>query len=234
MNFKDINDYIQIHFELSNVCNFSCQHKRCPLNLETDNVKTLSTDIIKRTILELKELNYINTITFNSYNEPLMDERILDLIKEARKNLPHNDICITTNGSFLNQKFLDELIDAGVTSMYISVYDNNISRYEQLQSRIRINLHQVRLDNRMKIYDQKEEDLFGSCGNTKQLIISRDAKISLCCYDWKRENDMGDLNTQSLKEIIFDEKFIKSRQSLLEGYRTYSICRKCNGRYLNL
>lgn len=58
-----------------------------------------------------------------------------------------------------------------------------------------------------------------------------DGKVALCCLDYDGRNIVGDLNTQSIKEIINSAEYIKFRKSHLDK-NLIGICKKCNMPYV--
>lgn len=227
-NFSNINCYNEIYFELSNICNMSHIHKKCPLYLERNNPIILSTDIILNILKELNDMKYENTIGFHTYNEPLMDDRLYFLIKETRNLLKNNNIYLCTNGILLNQEVLDELVNIGVTKIHVSIYsEKDYNRLINLKCDIEYIIERVKLDDRLNFYDLNYHNENKKCNRMKQLIISRTGKITLCCLDWKRVYDSGDFNIHTLKEMLTDENFLTIRNDLYSGNRNLDYCKKC-------
>ena len=106
-----------IYFELSNMCNLSHYHKECPLSLEKNKI-ILPSKIVLETLDVLNKFNFNGTIAFHNYNEPLIDPRLIKFIEYSRKSCPNSKIYFSTNGIFLNQIILDELIEV-VLQIYI-------------------------------------------------------------------------------------------------------------------
>ena len=59
------------------------------------------------------------------------------------------------------------------------------------------------------------------------IIITNDAKIDLCCLDWKREHCFGDLKKQSIKQIIKETEIYNIFLNLASGKRENIICKNC-------
>lgn len=61
----------------------------------------------------------------------------------------------------------------------------------------------------------------------REIIISRDGNILLCCRDWKRQNTFGNFYKQTLKEILNNGKLLKVYKELTSGNRFLDLCKRC-------
>lgn len=102
-----------VSIELSNLCNYSKIHTKCPLYDEKEP-QVMPTYLIKKIIEELKDHNYKGTIMFSVYNEPLIDPRLFYLLDYSIKQLKDIKLHVLTNGFFLTQEVMDDLTDIGV------------------------------------------------------------------------------------------------------------------------
>lgn len=60
------------------------------------------------------------------------------------------------------------------------------------------------------------------------LIINPDGEVTVCCADWKRKLIVGDLKTESMKEIWNGKKLRDFWIAMLEGKKNcFEMCRKC-------
>lgn len=69
------------------------------------------------------------------------------------------------------------------------------------------------------------------CGRALgQIMILQDGRVSLCCFDSEGDCTLGDLNTQTLREIYSGEKAISIRTAHVEGRRQdVPMCANCTG-----
>lgn len=58
-------------------------------------------------------------------------------------------------------------------------------------------------------------------------VVTWDGKVLPCCFDKDGNYIMGDLKTQSFREIWHGDKFREFRQRILSGRETIEICRNC-------
>lgn len=85
-----------IEIETINRCNSTCSF--CPVNKHSDtrDFKIMDLELFKSIINQLKELNYPGSIGLYSNNEPFLDERIVELARLAKEELPNNHLYLYT------------------------------------------------------------------------------------------------------------------------------------------
>lgn len=106
-----------ILIETNTLCTRSCHY--CPR--PTKKKITLETKTFHSIIDQMKEWGFRGRISPHSYNEPLTDNRILDLISYAHKKLQSN-IILFTNGDLLTAKKVNRIIDVGVSEIRVSLH----------------------------------------------------------------------------------------------------------------
>lgn len=77
-----------INLETSYHCNRKCDY--CPVSNSTRQTEQsyMSFALIEKIAIDLAEIRYENRISFNLYNEPLLDEELEKKIKIIREYLP--------------------------------------------------------------------------------------------------------------------------------------------------
>jgi hypothetical protein len=142
---------VRVEMETHSYCNRRCSY--CP-NVVGDRLganQFMPADIWETIIGGLQEIDYRNGLILNYYNEPLADRSILDRIREARARLPKARIMIYSNGDYLEPGFVDELADAGLDYMHISIHLKRDDRYSDLYVVNRMNEISVRMGIPAKI-----------------------------------------------------------------------------------
>lgn len=110
-----------IAIETSSMCNRHCVF--CPNHHNDRPDVKMPIPMIEHIIGQLEELNYAGCITWYLYNEPLRDNRLLDIVKLVDRRLPRVCQSINTNGDYLKRKEqLLALFDAGLRQVVINVY----------------------------------------------------------------------------------------------------------------
>ena len=107
-----------IAIEINSACNRRCRW--CPNH---DNIRKeayLADDLFHKIVLEVSKLS-LQKITFNLYNEPLLDKRLPQFISYVRGNMPKVTIYLNTNGDLLNLEKWRELRRKGLNHANISL-----------------------------------------------------------------------------------------------------------------
>lgn len=223
-----------VNLELSNLCNYGNVHKKCPVNKLQAEHNIIPSKIIYDVFSTLERFKYSRMITFCCYNEPLIDPRLFEFVRAARKACPDSIVRITSNGFYLNQSLALELVDAGVTSLGITAYTP--SEVERLK-KIHLPIHYAvmpsipshDMDDRLGLYGELPLiNLDIPClAPLFQIIVNAKGRVVLCCYDWKGLYTYGDLNNQSLEDIMKNPKMWIDYGQLSKGERILDICRRC-------
>lgn len=123
-----------VSLEIGAQCNRTCWF--CPNAYNERPDEFMSMDLINKVVDELASIQYDKRVEFYIYNEPLKDDRLLDIIKIFREELPKACLMIATNGDYVKTaKDLQRLYDAGLNQLQINVY-SNVKRYRKLQEMI--------------------------------------------------------------------------------------------------
>ncbi len=110
---------------LTSICNLKCAY----CSQYDGDKKLIPVQFYKNLIDVLAELG-IEKIRFTG-GEPLLNPNIVELVKYAKSKPSVKDIAITTNG-VLFDKYLDELIDSGLTRINLSLDTTSKEIYEDL------------------------------------------------------------------------------------------------------
>lgn len=219
----------RISFELSNICNYSTIHKKCPLSQKKDKI-VLAADVVQKTLTELGLIHYYGVIAFHIYNEPLIDPRLFDFIKYARNACPDAKILILTNGYYLDQTIADELSGLGVWIIAVSAYSKSeYARLTKLHVAIPYKVFWAELDDRESMYERAPINLQKPCcAPIKDLSIACTGEVILCCLDWKHRHTFGNLKHESLHSVLSKQEFADAARGLASGKRTLDLCTRCD------
>lgn len=217
-------------FELSNRCPYARVHPRCPVADEKGKAPViLAGKIVYNTLDFLASEGFAGKICFHTYNEPLIDPRLFQFIKYARAACPKSNIHITTNGWYLNQVILDELAEAGASLVAVSAYfDFEHRRLSKLKPRIEYWEKPMRLDARLDLYAAPATDDRRPCfAPLREVSITREGDVGLCCVEWRRDYTFGNLADHGLGDILMSEKVQGTFKRLSRGDRFLPPCRRC-------
>jgi hypothetical protein len=128
----------RIEIETHSYCNRRCGY--CP-NVVGDRLgenKRMDPAVFSGVVRDLQEIDWAGNFVLTSYNEPLADRIILDRIGEARAALPRAKMMIYTNGDYLTPDYVQELAEAGLDYMHISIHMNAADVYSDIYALDRI------------------------------------------------------------------------------------------------
>ncbi len=226
--FKNISE---IAFMLSNLCNYACEHKKCPAN-HIGQKEILSSKVIFRVLEELKTVDFDGVICFHIYNEPLIDPRLFWFIEYIKKNLIHAKIEIYSNGYYLNGQMINELEEIGVDILQVTGYgEKEYERLLDLKTDMAYCVLFGNLDERLNMYEESETPISVTPCKTyfTQVSIYSDGEIGTCCLDYKHPYKLANIYNMSLEEAMNSEKMKTVQKKLLKGDRTlFPICKNCN------
>lgn len=225
----------QVQIETKQACNLKCHF--CP-NREIEQTGTeLSNDLFYKIINELSNLNFQERITLYLNNEPFLDKRLPEFIKETRKKCPNARINTSTNGTVPKYDDVINLFNMGLSDLDISCYNDETYNYwSKLKNYnitlIRIDRNWPHLNNRggnCPEYGNPNKIGIGNCIRPSiQMHINAWGEAVLCCSDFKREVVMGNIKDNTLIEIWNNEKYQMYRNDLATGVRSLLLCRTCN------
>src|SRR4051812_36392122 len=114
-----------VTLELSNLCNYSRLHSKCPAH-EVRGPEILPSAAVADVIDTMAGQYYGvgKFLAFHVYNEPLLDPRLFKFVEYARSRLPRINIILWSNGWYLYEVIAEELARAGVTHFMVSAYSD--------------------------------------------------------------------------------------------------------------
>lgn len=231
------------------LCNRTCSF--CPRvdpDVYPNQNLHMTLDTITALVDNLYKNNYKGRIVFSGMGEPTLNKNILEHIKVAKGKI--NDIQMYTNGDkILNDEWytLDDFIDAGLTSIFIDVYDSK-EQHEEWEQKItkytsEIPIHlSAKYNFPIKIFTNRsgtvktkgipQDPLNLGCylPHTKA-FIDWDGSVLLCCNDWARAaGKFGNVNDTPFHELWLSEEMNTVRKRLLLDSRVHGgiPCNTCN------
>lgn len=230
---KAIDKIRLVELELTSQCNRTCGF--CPnsyIDRHSENHK-LNKHVFENLIQELARNNYSKFISFSRYNEPFMHRNILEeRIRYIRMNLPNVTLVSNTNGDFSTL-----LVD--IDQLTVMDYDNN--KQEICTPSYRV-MKLGPINNRGGALDIKSKRRDFPCYEPTYFVgVDYTGDVMPCCnlrHDVKEHKPfiLGNLNKNSLEEILNSNKAIWFRKAVASGKQKYfpSVCKEClkeEGRY---
>jgi Iron-sulfur cluster-binding domain len=221
----------RISFELSNRCDMSGQHSRCPLHRSSEAPRILRTSIIDAVLVSCRRYDFAGVIAFHLYNEPGLDPRLTWLMERIKRALPRCRLYLLTNGGYLTQHLAEEFVTRGLDYLDVSVYgESDFVRHSALQLPIRVRVLRQTLDDRLSWYaaDPTRPASSAPCYcPLYEVCITCEGQVGLCPYDWQRRHLFGDLRRESIDDILVSGAVVAAYERLAAGQRDFEVCRRC-------
>lgn len=111
---------LQLQIESISVCNAECVF--CPYPDMKRQRGTMSMELFRKIIDDAATIQRISDITLTGLGEPLLDKHLIERVKYIRSKVrPNITITVYTNGTYLTEKMAQDLCDAGVSILYVSI-----------------------------------------------------------------------------------------------------------------
>ena len=214
-NLKLLSFPIQIDFELNSSCNLRCP--MCPISAESPKGKGKSTwfdfELYKQ-IIDYSYKEGTRAIKLNYINEPLIRKDIIKFIEYAR-SAGILDIYLSTNGILLNKEISNELIDAGLTRLQISIDAFTEETYQKVRPGGELKTVITNLKNFLEIKKQKKKITPLTRVNFVKTSLNESELDKFISY-WSNEVDMIGVQefvkpTKVKKNTITSNKSLKKK-----------------------
>lgn len=243
---SEIKMFQSIDFETISTCNRTCVS--CIRNSHPDReiVKTfferhyLPVDVIIEALNQCKAMEFRGDVILSHYNEPLMDERLPELVRIA-KTYPFKSVFFNTNGDYLTEDLAKDLEDAGLDHIIVSLYmDDPIKseRREWIKTLFSKTLVSVTDGKHIPthfspIFDVRalaEKHKRNACSEAEiRVIINHRRQYLLCCDDVVGNYDLGTFPEIGIEDFWFGEKHTQIALDLREsgGRLKHPYCVTC-------
>ena len=283
-------------------CNASC--RMCPYSFaeRPGPPNQMPAELYERILTELRNARTVRLFALMLQNEPMMDGALAHRIRQAKEILGTRcHVGIVTNGSMLSARRLEELLQAGIDSIEVSIDAHRRETFEAVRpglsfARVRENTerllaHRGEIRIVVRFLDQRANSgearnflqfwaargasvrflpivnragsldeyealrpslgtlhrwkgrawellLRGAARGAKPapctlpfswLNILWDGRVILCCHDWGPADTIGDLSSESLRDIWDGERMNHYRHLLWSNRCAQSrVCRDCS------
>lgn len=141
-----------LHVEPTNICNANCV--TCPNRKQTRKKGTMDYELYCKIIDQANELG-IDEVRHSFMGEPLLDKSLAQKIEYA-KNHHIKTTVIFTNASLLTESKSQELIEAGLDTVFISMDGINKKTYEGIRLNLNFDSVKENILNLLKLRDNQE------------------------------------------------------------------------------
>jgi radical SAM protein with 4Fe4S-binding SPASM domain len=234
----------QVLIETRTDCNQKC--KFCPQYYNKKQLGVMSWNIFTTIINQLSEINFSGRLALFLSNEPLLEDRLFNMIEYIRKKNSNIFIDITTNGVLLDEKMITDLFSCGLDNIIINDYRPDREIYPNKISKNLIPIvEKFRFNPKFNyVHRSTNENLSNYAGNTKQnqnsnnslgfcnfpfrkLTISYKGNVLLCCNDYLYQTNFGNILDKNIIDIWYSDEYNHYRHNLLNNNRI-GLCEKCN------
>ena len=115
---------LTIELNISELCNRTCVF--CPRvdpKIYPNRNLNMEPELISRLIDEVERMELLCRFSFSGFGEPLLHKGFPEMIRQIRDRLPDNIIEVNTSGDQLDSSIIKHLFGAGLTYLYINLYD---------------------------------------------------------------------------------------------------------------
>ena len=89
-------------------------------------------DLFRKIVDEATDIPRIDSVCLTGLGETLLDPQLLERVRYIRQRMPAVRIDLYTNGTFLRAPLIDQLMDAGISVLYISLNAVSADKRERI------------------------------------------------------------------------------------------------------
>ena len=235
--------FSQVLLETRTDCNRKC--KFCPQAHFSRPLKSMDWDVFTKVIDELAEMEFSGRVAMYMTNEPLIEPRLMEMIKYARNKSARFFIDITTNGKNLSSKLLDEFFLSGLDNININDYrSDRKSSPDKISKSLEKTIRDFKSNPKVTYNKRSTVEVLSNYAGTikdsnrkllskfcnypfRKLAISAEGNIILCCNDYIYKTNFGNVLSENLSNIWNSEALNNYRNNLLNEIRV-GICNGCD------
>lgn len=193
----------------------------------------LSEDVIYMAVDQAVSLGFRGGICLSHYNEPLMDERLPEIVANIRTMGKFEEIFLNTNGDFLTPE-LAQSLDGKLDRIIITLYMDEPQKSERAKlvtslfkkTEVNANIVSEHMATHYSpvfpVRDLARAHVNRPCReSTIRAIINHRAQFLLCCDDVVGNFDLGTFPETSLFDYWYGGKKAALEANLIVGNRSY-------------
>jgi len=229
-----------LEFELSNNCQYAERHKWCPRSCDNRELTFLKSNIVHKVVEFFERYDFSGRVYFSGYSEPLIDPRLVDLIKYVKRHLPKCNIDMFTNGIACDENLLTDILEAGVDQVRLSIYNQSEGeRLRKIADKVKLGgvfLHPRQIgptgedvDNRINVYSLRDRGLKEPCYMpTLYYFVRNNGDVSMCFWDWKYTQTLGNLYKDPVEDTLLNSNRLRINYELVNNNRSaIPVCSGC-------
>ena len=108
----------ELHLEFTNLCNTKCIF--CPYQFQERKVEFMSDEVFYKAVKDYCEIGGGSVFLTPIVGDALIDPKFLERVRYLRSQDEINEIDLTTNGILLDKHGVEEILNSGITGVFIS------------------------------------------------------------------------------------------------------------------
>jgi len=252
--FGDVPPFTNLEIDICGICNRKCFF--CPKadrKLFPNKNEFMSLEFYESLVKDLASVNFRGRLSFCGLSEPFIHKGLRGLVEITKRYCPDCLLDILTNGDFLTVENTQELFEAGLDNIKVSMYDGpkQIPHFEKIRKQCGFSDKQFVIRKRYLSAEQNfgltinnrggsvnleqynivplKEPLKRSCYYPfHKLIIYYDGDVMICPCDWEKKLVVGNLHNKSIFEIWDSEVMKEVRLRLINEDRSKAPCTQCD------
>ena len=233
----------QVLLETRTDCNGHCSF--CPHAFNKKPLHIMKWNCFTTIIDQLVEIGYNGRVALMVSNEPLLENRLVKMVRYAKHRSPRLFLDVTSNGRLLTLEKVDELFDAGLDNLNVNDYRSDRDKYpERMTGNIarvaeaygnnpKLTIQFRRTDERLPNYGGNIPQVLnvpdlGFCNFPfRKVVVAYNGDVLLCCNDFMYNTEFGNIMQKRIDQCWNDPRLDAIRFVLLEGHRV-GLCGRCN------
>jgi len=233
---KDVPPLVTI--ETSSFCNRHCEW--CPQHDHHRIQEKLPDDLFDKVIKELAEVGFEGKIGLHFFNEPLLDDRLEDMIVKIKKTIKSSIVYIHTNGDAMTSARLRSLLNAGLDGCQINQYEQEVSEGiktlldettddEKAKFSVRMFGHRHIFNRAGLVKTRRQVPIQKQCRRIRQMCVNYKGDVVLCCNDFFGQVCVGNVRDSNVIDLYNSPVLKDYRYKLRRGRRALlKLCDKCD------
>ena len=230
--------FTSVEVEPNSACTLRC--RLCPNRAEPREAAFMPTELWDKILSDLAALRYCGTLSPHFFNEPLLDDRLPDLLGRARRALPTARLVLFSNFTLMTPA-LYQTLHPLVHEFVVSIDEPAIARaVEDFLPQIEPSLR-----DKIRTRNMRKEGILSNRGGNldvdgpgfrprarcldplRYLIIDYAGNVHFCFHDFHNEMIFGNVALTSIRDLWFSKDFLAARGAAFQGRYTQPLCGKC-------
>lgn len=247
-----------IAIETATYCNRTCDH--CAMSTwkspQTQKQFRMSDEVFNKLVERIVEMDWTGTISFNFFDEPMLNPQLEDRIAAVRRARPKNRLVCFSNGDFATVERARSLFNAGLSELWISDHNNRENRPQECKEGWHERVAEVEKAFPKQVYLRGMVDwepFLANMGGTARpvnavirhrcemvygwFMVLYNGDVNICSCEPTRKLTQGNIMHRPLLDIWKNSDILAQREGAGQGhapmFKECVICLSGNATYAN-